>query len=49
MYFMIKLQCGKCNYEFEKEKVPNRCPYCAAEDTVEPYKTAQDWLNETEI
>ena len=41
-------KCEKCNYEFEKEKIPKRCPYCSAEKTIIPYKTAQDLVDETE-
>ena len=43
---MIKLQCNKCNFEFQKEKMPLRCPYCAAEGTLEDLKIAQDFINE---
>ena len=46
---MPKLQCKKCNYEFEKEETPKRCPYCSAEGTIVPYKTAQDWVDESEF
>jgi predicted Zn-ribbon and HTH transcriptional regulator len=46
---MAKLQCFKCNFEFDKEQIPLRCPYCAAEETVITFKTAQDFLNETEL
>jgi|TARA_Y100000031_G_C8162239_1_gene357597 predicted Zn-ribbon and HTH transcriptional regulator len=45
---MPKLQCSKCNYEFDKEKIPKRCPYCSAEDSIILYKTAQDWVDETQ-
>ncbi|HJN56419.1 MAG: hypothetical protein QF436_02285 [Candidatus Woesearchaeota archaeon] len=45
---MLKLQCEKCNYEFEKENPPKRCPYCAAEDFIIPYKPAQSFLDESE-
>ena len=43
---MTKLQCKKCNFEFEKDAVPKKCPYCSANGSIIPYKTAQDWLNE---
>jgi len=43
---MLKLYCKKCNYQFEKEKVPFRCPYCATEGSVEKKRTAQDILDE---
>ena len=45
---MPKLQCGKCNYVFEKEKIPKKCPYCEAEGSITLYKSAQDWLDESE-
>ena len=45
---MTKLQCKKCNYEFEKDEAPKQCPYCSAKGSIIPYKTAQDWLNDSE-
>jgi len=44
---MPKLQCIKCNYELEKEDIPNRCPYCSAEGTLGNLKIAQNFLDET--
>lgn len=44
----MQLQCRKCNYDFEKAAIPSKCPYCSAEGSVRPYKTAQDWLDETD-
>lgn len=46
---MLQFQCKKCNFEFEKEKKPARCPYCGAEKTIIPYKQAQDFLDEAEF
>jgi|TARA_B100001971_G_C18073418_1_gene474335 predicted Zn-ribbon and HTH transcriptional regulator len=43
---MVKLKCVKCNFEIEKDFIPRRCPYCAAEDTLESPKTPQDILDE---
>jgi predicted Zn-ribbon and HTH transcriptional regulator len=43
---MVKLQCVKCNFEIEKEFVPRRCPYCAAEGTLETAVTSQNLLDE---
>ena len=43
---MAKLQCVKCNFEIEKEQIPERCPYCAAEGTLETPKTPQELLDE---
>ena len=45
---MTKLQCKKCNYAFDKDEIPKRCPYCSAKGSIIPYKTAQDWLNDSE-
>ena len=44
---MFSLYCEKCNYKFQKDKIPNRCPYCSAVGAVKRTKSAQDWLNET--
>ena len=43
---MLKIQCTKCDFEFEKEEIPSRCPYCAGEGTLGDLKTAQELLNE---
>ena len=43
---MPKLFCTKCNYNFEKDKVPSRCPYCAEDNSVVVQRTAQDILDE---
>ncbi len=43
---MVKMQCSKCNYIFNKDKIPARCPYCAAENSVRRQVTANDILNE---
>ena len=45
---MIKFQCTKCSFEFEKDKKPNRCPYCGAEKSIMEYKTAQHFLDESD-
>ncbi|MBU0616011.1 MAG: hypothetical protein KJ601_08035 [Nanoarchaeota archaeon] len=42
----MKLKCAKCNYRFEKEEIPFRCPYCAKEGAVTMQETAQDILDE---
>jgi rubrerythrin len=44
---MLKLMCKKCNFEFEKEKKPEICPYCGQRGTVIHYKTAQQFLEES--
>lgn len=46
---MPKLYCTKCNYNFEKDKVTSRCPYCAEDNSVKVQRTAQDILDEVEI
>lgn len=43
---MFKLYCTKCNYKFEKDKIPQRCPYCGNNGTVKKQLIAQDILNE---
>lgn len=43
---MNYLQCKKCEYSFETEKIPTRCPYCSEQGSIAPYKTAQDFLDE---
>jgi len=43
---MLKLYCKRCNYRFEKEKTVPKCPYCAADNTVQEQLTTQDILNE---
>ncbi len=44
---MTQLQCQKCNYEFDKDKLPKKCPYCSAENSITEYKTAQKWIDES--
>ena len=46
---MLKLQCTKCNYKFQKEKMPHRCPYCGNEGTLKKEVTAQDVLDEVVV
>jgi len=41
----MKLHCTKCNYKFEKDKIPHRCPYCGYEGTIKEQLTAQDILD----
>ncbi|MBI2651390.1 hypothetical protein HYX01_02885 [Candidatus Woesearchaeota archaeon] len=45
---MVKLQCRKCNFQFDKPKIPRRCPYCGKSNTILPYKTAQNYIDEVE-
>ena len=45
---MPTLQCQKCNFEFEKDKIPKICPYCSATNSITLYKTAQKWVDESD-
>lgn len=42
----MKLECGSCRYKFEREVIPNKCPYCDHVGAVGVAKTAQDILDE---
>ena len=42
----MKFRCTKCNYQFEKDKFPLRCPYCGKNDSVVKEKSAQDIIDE---
>lgn len=37
--------CTKCKYKFQREDKPKKCPYCAAEGTIDRQKTAQELLD----
>ena len=42
-------QCSHCNYKFSPknpDKVPQNCPYCNKPETIEPVKSAQDYIDE---
>ena len=39
------LVCTVCKYKHEKENVPNKCPYCAREGTLQKPQSAQDLIN----
>jgi predicted Zn-ribbon and HTH transcriptional regulator len=46
-----QLHCTNCSYTFTPKshgKMPDKCPYCNQPETIEPVKTAQDLLDETE-
>ncbi len=43
---MTKYNCRKCSYKFEKKDMPNKCPYCSTDNTVEEVKSAQNILDE---
>lgn len=42
----MNLECGSCRYKFEREIIPNKCPYCNHVGAVGVSKTAQDILDE---
>ncbi len=42
----MKLYCVKCRYRFEKDRIPNRCPYCSAEGRVKQVELAQELLDQ---
>ncbi|MBI2129563.1 hypothetical protein HYU07_04955 [Candidatus Woesearchaeota archaeon] len=43
---MVSLYCKKCGYRMDKEKMPERCPYCGKIGTMARVRSAQDLLNE---
>ncbi len=50
MFFMFKVKCSSCGFEFEVKsgKIPKKCPYCDKEGTLERKKSAQELLEEVE-
>jgi DNA-directed RNA polymerase subunit RPC12/RpoP len=44
---MAEYQCTICSYRFVGEKVPMRCPYCAAKSAVTEVKDAQNLLDDS--
>jgi len=42
----MKLYCTKCKYRFERDKIPNRCPYCSANGSVRQVELAQDIIDQ---
>ncbi|MBU0980909.1 MAG: hypothetical protein KJ709_08970 [Nanoarchaeota archaeon] len=46
---MPHFECTKCKYKLDKDKAPPLCPYCSEEGTMAPEKSAQDFLNESEL
>jgi predicted Zn-ribbon and HTH transcriptional regulator len=43
---MPDYQCTMCSYKFVGEKMPLRCPYCAAKGAVTAVQDAQTLLND---
>ena len=44
---MLDLECRQCGYKFRKASIPQRCPYCSVQGSVDLVKSAQDLLDET--
>lgn len=42
----MNLYCIKCKYRFERDKMPNRCPYCSAAGAVRQVELAQDLIDD---
>lgn len=45
---MTNYQCRICNFKFEAQKFPKRCPYCSRVGTAQPVPEASDLLAEVE-
>jgi hypothetical protein len=45
---MADYQCTMCSYKFVGEKMPFRCPYCAAKGSVTVVQDAQNLLNDAD-
>lgn len=46
---MARLRCGNCNYVFEpkvKNRMPNKCPYCAVSGNIFEERSILDSLDE---
>ena len=43
---MADYQCTMCSYKFVGERMPLRCPYCAAKSAVTVVQDAQTLLND---
>ncbi|MFH1409542.1 MAG: rubredoxin-like domain-containing protein [Nanoarchaeota archaeon] len=44
---MTLFQCTVCKYKMNKDKAPNRCPYCSKEGAMIKPKSAQDMIEES--
>ncbi|MCS7134532.1 MAG: hypothetical protein NZ889_01590 [Candidatus Pacearchaeota archaeon] len=44
----MELQCLKCHYQYESEKIPLTCPFCGSEKSVKPVPSASELLLEAE-
>lgn len=40
----MELQCLKCHYQYESDRIPLTCPFCGSEKTVKPVPTAEEIL-----
>jgi len=45
----MELQCQKCKYQFNSEKIPLMCPFCGSERSVRTVPSAADLLKEAEV
>jgi len=43
---MAVLRCGKCNFQFKREKIPILCPFCGTENAVYEEGDASALLND---
>ncbi len=44
----MELQCQKCKYQFDSEKIPRMCPFCGGEQTVRLVPSASELLVEAD-
>ncbi|MEM2017850.1 MAG: hypothetical protein QW585_01370 [Candidatus Pacearchaeota archaeon] len=45
----MELQCLKCKYQFNAEKIPLICPFCSSKNTVKTLPNASDLLEEATL
>ncbi len=43
---MISLECARCKYVFTSKAIPNKCPYCGKDGSIQKATTAQDLIDE---
>ena len=46
MFFMAKFYCESCGYSIEKNKKPERCPYCSSWGSMKQEETAEELIEE---
>jgi len=42
----MELQCESCNYRFDSQKKPLRCPFCGKENTIREIPSAEEIMEE---